>query len=555
MRIGPPSSDTRLILSCVTKRYDDTIVLNEVSLTVKPGEKVGVIGDNGSGKSTLLRLLAGRCRPDNGVTDLATPGGVGYLAQTLDLPLTATAGEAVDLALADLRELERRIRDAELGLGDATPAELDDYAGLVARFEARDGYQADTRVEIMLDALGLPGLDRARPLGTLSGGQRSRLALAATLAAAPEVLLLDEPTNDLDDRAVAWLEQHLRAHRGTLVAVTHDRLFLERVTSAIVEVDGDLRTVRRYGNGYPGFLAAKAAARARWVREHEEWRAEVTRAEGLADVHAQRLAVIPRKAPAAFSGAGAFRARSRAHGAMSRIRGARERLRRLHLTPVPPPPRPLRFAARIAADVTPGPLVELTEVRVGERLRVESLRVEPGARLLVTGPNGAGKTTLLRVLARELTPDAGTVRGRPRVGHLRQDDGLAYGTGTVLEAFAAGRPGDPDGHADTLLALGLFRAAQLGAPVAALSPGLRRRLELARVVSEPADLLLLDEPTNHLSPGLMDDLEQALSVYRGALVIVTHDRRLRAAFAGTHLELDAGEATRPVTAGPLPVCC
>ncbi|MEU8399528.1 ribosomal protection-like ABC-F family protein [Nonomuraea sp. NPDC048892] len=559
MRIGPPSSGTRLILSGVTKRYDDTIVLNEVSLTVKPGEKVGVIGDNGSGKSTLLRLLAGRCRPDNGAADLATPGGVGYLAQTLDLPLTATAGEAVDLALADLRELERRIREAELGLGDATPAELDDYADLVARFEARDGYRADTRVEIMLDALGLPDLDRTRPLGTFSGGQRSRLALAATLAAAPEVLLLDEPTNDLDDQAVAWLEQHLRTHRGTLVAVTHDRLFLERVTSAIVEVDGDLRTVRRYGNGYAGFLAAKSAARARWAREHEEWRAEVTRAEGLADVHAQRLAVIPRKAPAAFSGAGAFRARSRAHGAMSRIRGARERLRRLHLTPVPPPPRPLRFAARIAADVTTGPLVELTEVRVGERLRVESLRVEPGARLLVTGPNGAGKTTLLRVLAGELTPDAGTVRGRPRVGHLRQDDGPAYGptywAGTVLEAFAAGRPGDQDGHADALLALGLFRAAQLDAPVASLSPGLRRRLELARVVSEPANLLLLDEPTNHLSPGLMDDLEQALSAYRGALVMVTHDRRLRAAFTGSHLELDAGEATRPITAGPLPVRC
>ncbi|WP_336207106.1 ribosomal protection-like ABC-F family protein [Nonomuraea sp. LPB2021202275-12-8] len=547
MRIGHSSSDTQLVLSGVTKRYDDKILLNEVSLAVRPGEKVGVIGDNGSGKSTLLRLLAGRSRPDNGSVTVAAPGGVGYLAQTLDLPGTALVGEAIDLALADLRDLERRIRQAELGLGDATPAELAFYGDLVARFEAREGYQADTRVEIMLNALGLPGLDRNRPLGLLSGGQRSRLALAAILAPAPEVLLLDEPTNDLDDQAVAWLEDHLRNHRGTLIAVTHDRLFLERVTSTIVEVDDDLRTLHRYGNGYTGFLQAKAAARARWAREHQEWRVEVTRQEGLADSHAKRLAVIPRKAPAAFSGAGAFRARSRAHGAMSRIRGARERLRRLHLDRVPPPPQPLRFAAHVtAAGIgTADPLVELTDVRVGERLYVESLRVQPGARLLVTGPNGAGKTTLLRVLAGELAPDTGTVRRVTRVGHLRQQDGLVYGEGTVLEAFAAGRPGDPAEHADALLALGLFRSTHLGSPVKALSPGLRRRLELARMVSEPADLLLLDEPTNHLSPALMDDLEDALTDYEGALVIVTHDRRMRAAFTGSHLELEAGRVTLP----------
>lgn len=145
MRIGHPSSDTQLALSGVTKRYDDRIVLNEVSLTVKPGEKVGVIGDNGSGKSTLLRLLAGRSRPDNGSVTVAAPGGVGYLAQTLDLPGTALVGDAVDLALADLRDLERRIRQAEFGLGEATPVELALYGELVARFEAREGYQADTR--------------------------------------------------------------------------------------------------------------------------------------------------------------------------------------------------------------------------------------------------------------------------------------------------------------------------------------------------------------------------------------------------------------------------
>ncbi|MGV9776547.1 ATP-binding cassette domain-containing protein, partial [Streptosporangium sp. NPDC003464] len=348
MHTAHPSPDTQLVLSEVTKRYDDHVVLDRVSFTVKPGERVGVIGDNGSGKSTLLRLIAGRERPDNGAVTVTAPGGIGYLAQTLGLPGDATVGDAVDLALADLRDLEARIHRAESGLGGAAPAELDAYAELVARFEARGGYQADTRVEIALHGLGQPGLDRDRPLGTLSGGQRSRLALAATLAGAPELLLLDEPTNDLDDEAVAWLEEHLRGYRGTVVAITHDRVFLDRVTSAILEVDHDRRAVHRYGNGYAGFLAAKAAARARWAREHEAWRADVDRHAALAASNTRRLAAIPRKAPSAFSGAGAFRARSRAHGAMSRIRNARERLQKLTGDPVPPPPVPLRFTARIA---------------------------------------------------------------------------------------------------------------------------------------------------------------------------------------------------------------
>ncbi|MET8339127.1 TlrC/CarA/OleB/SrmB family ABC-F type ribosomal protection protein [Streptosporangium canum] len=542
MRTAHPSPGTQLVLSDVTRRYDDHIVLDRVCLTVKPGERVGVIGDNGSGKSTLLRLIAGREQPDNGAVTVMAPGGIGYLAQTLDLPGDATVGDAIDLALADLRDLEVRMRRAETGLGEATPAGLAAYGELVARFEARGGYEADTRVEIALHGLGQPGLDRDRPIGTLSGGQRSRLALAATLAAAPELLLLDEPTNDLDDEAVAWLEDHLRGYRGTVVAVTHDRVFLDRVTSAILEVDHDSRTVRRYGNGYGGFLAAKAAARARWAHEHEAWRADVARQAALAESNIGRLAAIPRKAPAAFSGAGAFRARSRAHGAMSRIRNARERLQRLTGDPVPPPPRPLRFTARPATGeaVPAGPLAELTGVRVDGRLHVESLRIQPGERLLVTGPNGAGKSTLMQVLAGELTPSAGSLRRPARVGHLRQQDLAGYGGRTVLGAFAAGRPESPERHAEELLALGLFRAADLGRPVGALSVGQRRRIELARLVSDPADLLLLDEPTNHLSPALVEDLEQALSHYEGALVIVTHDRRMRAGFTGSRLELRSG---------------
>ncbi|MEU0402784.1 ribosomal protection-like ABC-F family protein [Streptomyces sp. NPDC006197] len=522
----------------VTRRYDDRhvhrrTVLDRVSFTVRPGERLGVVGDNGSGKSTLLRLLAGLEPPDNGTVTVEAPGGLGHLAQTLDLPADATVGDAVDHALAEVRELERAIRTTEAELsatdtGTGPDAVLAAYAELLAAYEARGGAGADRRVETVLRRLGEPGpLDRDRPLGTLSGGQRSRLALAGVLAADPELLLLDEPTNDLDDEAVSWLEERLRTHRGTIVAVSHDRAFLDRVTTAVLEVDEDRHTVRRYGDGYRGFLAGRAAERARRQREYEEWKEELARYRALADTHIDRFSAIPRKAPAAFSGAGAFRARSRAHGAMSRIRAARERLARLTEHPVPPPPEPLRFRADLAGE---GAAVDLTGVRVDGRLRLDALHLEPGERLLVTGPNGAGKSTLLKVLAGELAPDAGTVKAPARVGLLRQDTAPPTDPRTVSEAFGEER-------AEELLSLGLFAARDLTVPVCRLSAGQRRRLELARLVTAPADLLLLDEPTNHLAPGLVEELEAALASYRGTLVIVSHDRRLRSGFRGHHLEL------------------
>ncbi|MEV0586641.1 TlrC/CarA/OleB/SrmB family ABC-F type ribosomal protection protein [Nonomuraea sp. NPDC050310] len=530
----------QLTLDSVTKRFDDRVVLDQVSLTVKPGEKVGIIGDNGSGKSTLLKLVAGVVAPDNGELTVSAPGGIGYLAQTLDLPAEASVQDAVDLALADLRELEAQLRAAETDLTD-----LDTYGELLARYEARGGYEADLRLDIALDGLGLPGLDRSRALGTLSGGERARLALAAVLASSPELLLLDEPTNDLDDQAVTWLENHLRGHRGTVVAITHDRVFLERITATILEVEGG--QVRRFGNGYEGYLAAKAAERQAMIRAYQDWLLEIDRHSSLVTANAGRLAAIPRKVTQAGMGTGAWRARSRSHGAMSRIRQSHQRLTALQDNPVAPPPERLRFTAAIGhPHENPGghqparAVAELVDVRVGSRLRLPYLTVGQGERLLVTGPNGAGKSTLMRVLAGELTPGGGTVAVRGKVGYLRQEETPWNPALPVLRAFAQGRPGDPAEHAELLLSLGLFHPGDLRLRVGELSYGQRRRIELARLVTEPVDLLLLDEPTNHLSPALVEELEEALESYTGALVVVTHDRRMRAGFSGRHLELDAG---------------
>lgn len=542
----PQRDRAQLTMKDVSKAYGDRSVLDQVTLTVRPGEKAAVIGENGSGKSTLLRLLAGAERPDSGEITVRFPGSTGHLAQTLALDPADTVQDVVDAALAELRALELAIREAEeaLAQGEPTDARLAAYGDLLTAYEERDGYRADARTQAALHGLGLAHLTRDRTLSTLSGGEQSRLALACVLAAAPELLLLDEPTNHLDVRAVNWLEDHLRAHRGTVVAITHDRVFLERVTSVILEVDRDLRTVTRYGDGWDGYRTAKAAARRRWAQEHQDYLSDLARTAELVDAAGQRLAATGKDPKQGF---GKHR-RSHEAKLSGQVRAARTRLEALRRSPVPAPPRPLAFTGRPAlageAGSFDGPLVELEDISVGDRLHLPALRVEPGARLLVTGDNGAGKTTLLRVLAGELAPDTGTVRRRARVGHLPQELPARPTRRTLLATFAAGRPGVPDAYADQLLELGLFRPEDLGVPVASLSIGQQRRLALARLVTRPADLLVLDEPTNHIALSLVEEVEAALAQYPGAVVVVSHDRSFRARFTGDVLELRAG---RPVS--------
>ncbi|MER7758101.1 ABC-F family ATP-binding cassette domain-containing protein [Streptomyces sp. NPDC097619] len=574
----PSRSGGRFQLSVrgLSKDFGARRVLERVSFTVRPGEDVAFVGENGSGKSTLVRILAGLDLPDEGEVIRHAPGGTAHLAQVSPLPPTATVQDAIDADLAVLRSLERALRAAEERLATADEAALAHYGELLETFAARGGYEADAQVDAALDGLGIAGIGRERPLGTLSGGERSRLALAGALSAGAELLLLDEPTNHLDADAVTWLGRRLAAHRGTVVLVTHDRAFLRDYARTVLEVDADSRTVRRYGDGWEGYRTARAAERRRLAQEHREWQEETARAEALVERAGTRLAGTGKDPGQGF---GKHRRSSEAK-LSGRVRAARARLDELRAHPVPPPPEPLRFTAAFGtvrggsapgasapsdapapsgpgtpAPPTPStppaaatpPVVEVLGAVVGDRLRVPELRLPPGGRLLVSGPNGAGKTTLLRLLAGVARPDSGQVRLRTPVGYLPQEPPPLPDTpgATLLTLYAEGRPGTREEHAEALLATGLFRAADLTAPAAGLSAGQRRRAELARLVARPAGLLVLDEPTNHLSPALTDEFQEALRHYSGAVVLVTHDRVLREEFRGDRLHLVAGRPTGP----------
>ncbi|WP_369141960.1 ABC-F family ATP-binding cassette domain-containing protein [Streptomyces sp. R44] len=519
-------------------------VLDGFSLTASPGHRIGLIGENGVGKSTLLRVLAGVDASDSGT--VSRPGDLGFLHQEMPFDAGSTIASVLDEALReareDLAELDRLGEElARVPEDDPGHQELlEAYGRRLERAQDRESWDADRRAALVLDGLGLGAVGHDRPLGSLSGGQRGRLALAALLARRPSALLLDEPTNHLDDGAAAFLEEQVRGLPGAVVVASHDRAFLDAVCTDLIDLDPAVDGPVRYGGDYSSYLSQKRAERERWERRYAEEQQELEELRQRAGVTAHRVAPDRGRTDNEKMGYG-HRAGRVQNSISRRVRDATRRLQELERTRVAEPARPLRFAAgdlAARAEEGPQPLVALRGVRVPGRLALDGMEVTATDRLLVTGGNGAGKSTLLGVLAGRLAAE-GEVRRRRglTVGLLTQDTGFERPERTARDTYGLSL-GPARAERVPLVSLGLLHESDLDKPVGRLSVGQRRRLALALLVARPPHLLLLDEPTNHLSPRLCDELEEALGEGPGAIVVASHDRWLRRRWQGREVRLD-----------------
>jgi macrolide transport system ATP-binding/permease protein len=440
-----------------------------------------------------------------------------------------------------------------MATGQDTAAE---YDRVLSWAVAHDAWDADRRADVTAAALGVADLDRGRPVATLSGGQRTRLALAAALVRRPACLLLDEPTNHLDEEALDLLERSLVEVPGVVVAASHDRTFLDRVATELLDLDAgvlgtDGQGGRRFGGSFTAYLEEQARSRRRWEETWAAQQEEITRLRerthtDLRSVAAGRGPTDNDKFIHAFKGAGVERARAR------RVHDAERRLEVAERDAVRKPPAPLRFRGAMTADSGTGLAVSVRGLRVAgapgapSRVELDRLDVPSGQKLLVTGPNGSGKSTLLAVLGGRLVPDAGRVDiTARRVAFVEQDPDVGP-PGRSAGAAYADLVGAATAEEVPLRTLGLLHPRDHDTRVGALSVGQRRRLALAVAVAAGPDLLLLDEPTNHVSLRLASELEEALGRAPGTVVVTSHDRWLRARWVGATLALGGA---RPASRG------
>ena len=501
------SSEYIFTMYRVDKFYGpDRQVLARISLSFFPGAKIGVLGPNGAGKSTVLRIMAGKEEPSSGRADLAPGATVGLLEQEPELDAARTVRENVEDGVRELRDLLDRFNEisARFAEPDADfDALLAEQATVQDQIDRRDAWQLEAQLDHAMDALRLPEGDR--DVTSLSGGERRRVALCRLLLSAPDLLLLDEPTNHLDAESVFWLERFLADYKGTVVAVTHDRYFLDNVAGWILELDRG-RGIPYQGN-YSGWLEQKqarlaveekqASARQRTLQRELEWVRMAPKAR-----HAKSKARL---------------------GAYEKLFAEEEavKLDRVEIH-IPPGPR-LGDVVIEAKGVSKG---------FGDRLLFEDLTfsLPPAGIVGVIGPNGAGKTTLFRMIAGDETPDTGDLRlgDTVQLGYVDQSRADLDPKSTVWKEISGGQDvvllGKKEINSRQYTSWFNFKGGDQQKPVGKLSGGERNRVHLARMLKSGANVLLLDEPTNDLDVDTLRALEEALLDFAGCAVVITHDR-------------------------------
>jgi ATP-binding cassette subfamily F protein 3 len=510
-----------LNLSSIEKAFGPQVILEGASLRLEPGEKTALIGANGTGKTTILKMVAGIEQPDSGAVWTLQGTTVGYLPQDPDLPEVSTVLNAVvglTPALLEAAEEISSIQKRILEDGDHSLSSR--LADVTHTFDGLGGFGYQDRAKAILNGLGLEELDWDKPVGVLSGGQKTRAALAKLLLQEPDLLLLDEPTNHLDIEAIDWLQDFLNGrYNGAALIVSHDRYFLDKVVTRVLELEN--YRITEYEGNYARYAQIKAERREAQLKAYKLQQKEITRLEAMIQsLFSQRK----------------FAARDSKQKQLQKM----QRINRHHDAS--------GIRVNISAGLRSGKEVIHTydlSKRYGDQVLFDKLELvlEREQRVGVVGPNGSGKSTLLKIITDQIKPDSGEVElgHNVQVAYFAQDFSHLQPQRTVVEEMLA----DADvtsGEARNLLAQFLFTGDDPFKKVEVLSGGERCRLALAKILAKRPNCLLLDEPTNHLDIPSREALEAALTQYNGTILVASHDRYLLNAVANYILEVKDGKA-------------
>ena len=499
-----------LSVSNIDKAFGDNVVLSGVSFLVNEHEKVALIGRNGAGKSTLFKIIMGELPADAGTVTLAKDAGIGYLSQHQDLTGHLTVFEEVNSVKDRIWAMEARMRDLEEAMKHAEGEALDtmykEYSSVSHAYEQANGYAAHSEVQGVLRGLGFDETTWDKETAILSGGQKTRVALAKLLLEAPDIILLDEPTNHLDLASVAWLETFLSNYKGAVLIVSHDRYFLNKIVTKVVEIEHG-RSMDFPGN-YDDFAAKKAMVREAERKAYEKQQAEIRHQEEVI-------------------------AKLRSFGREKQIKRAESREKLLERMDVLDRPAgeergmTLRLTPHMQSGNDVLILHDLAKSYSGNTLFENlDLLIRKGEKVALLGDNGTGKTTLLKIVQGLVTPDRGSVRfgAKVCVGYYDQEQQNFTESNTLFDEISDAYPGMTNTEIRNTLAAFCFTGDDVYQPVSSLSGGERGRLSLAKLMLSEANFLLLDEPTNHLDILGREILEDAVRAYEGTVFYVSHDR-------------------------------
>ncbi|MCZ1263496.1 MULTISPECIES: ABC-F family ATP-binding cassette domain-containing protein [Paenibacillus] len=518
-----------LQVSGIIKRFGVDPILDGVNLQILERERIGLVGVNGAGKSTLLKIVAGEMSYDGGQIFKSKETTLGYLAQNSGLQSDRSIWEEMMNVFGHLTQAEADLRQMEQDIAD--PAQMEDekkYADLLERYAKRSdwfkdhgGYEMETRIRSVLHGMGFGEFSPDTQIATLSGGQKTRLALARILLQAPDLLMLDEPTNYLDIATLTWLEDYLRGYSGALLVVSHDRYFLDRLVTNIVEIER--HRSKKYTGNYSRYMELKAAEYESQMKQYEKQQDEISKMEEFVQKNIVRASTTKRA-----------QSRRKALDKMDRLDKPMGDLKKAHFSFEP--------AVMSGKEVLRVDQLSVAYDEASPLFRNVSFDLRRGETVALIGPNGIGKSTLLKCLTGSLRPVSGEIQWgtKVQIGYYDQEQTGLNPSNTVLEELWSAYPGMEESRIRTVLGNFLFSGDDVLKKISSLSGGEKARVSLSKLMLKEANMLILDEPTNHLDLFAKEVLEAALMDYEGTLLFISHDRYFLNKMAERIVELHPG---------------